>query len=70
MAVEIVILLTALVGFLATMLGGFVVVWREVNGVHRILNSRLTELLELTRKSAHAAGVKEAENRPRQDLRK
>lgn len=31
----------------------------KVNSTHKIVNSRMTELLELTRKSAKAEGVKQ-----------
>lgn len=35
----------------------------DVADIHIIINSRLEELLELTRKTAHAAGVKEEKER-------
>ena len=57
MNTELIILASTFVGFLATVVGSFIIVWREIKGVHRIINSRMDELLELTRKSSRAEGV-------------
>jgi hypothetical protein len=39
--------------------GGFSVVVAMINRIHKQINSRMTELLELTKISSHAEGVKE-----------
>lgn len=64
---ELLIFLTAVVG-LAT---AVILMWRDVRGarhdvriVHDDINGRMDELLELTRKAAHAAGVEEGKDRP------
>jgi uncharacterized membrane protein YhaH (DUF805 family) len=52
----------ALVGLASLLLK----VWLEVRRVHQLVNSRMTELLELTRSTAKAAGVLEGESQPSQ----
>ncbi len=67
---EFIVLLGALFAFFAAVLGSFLVLWREVRGVHTLVNSRMGELLELTRKAAHAAGIMEAEDERNEGRRK
>lgn len=62
-ATSVVILATALLTF-GTAASSLVISFQTkaaVQDVHIILNSRLTELLDVTKKAAHAAGVKEGE---------
>jgi hypothetical protein len=47
----------ALIGLMAAAIGGLVRVWIEIRSIHTLVNSRMTELLELTRQSSHALGV-------------
>lgn len=49
----------ALFAAVVPMLGLIITAIMKINQLHRHVNSRLTELLEVTRKAAHAAGVKE-----------
>jgi len=52
----------ALVGAVAGLIALVLKTWLEVRKVHTLVNSRMTELLELTRVAARAAGVKEGEH--------
>jgi hypothetical protein len=49
--------LLALMGIVTSVLGLLVKVWFEVRSVHHLVNSRMTELLALTKESASAAGA-------------
>jgi hypothetical protein len=64
MDVTTVAMLTAFFGFLTAVAGLILFVVKEVRGVHLLVNSRMDELLALTKKSAHAAGVKEEKDHP------
>jgi hypothetical protein len=64
MDVTTVAMLTAFFGFLTAIVGLILCVMKEVRGVHLLVNSRMDELLALTKKAAHAAGVKEEKDRP------
>lgn len=59
----IIILATAVATFGTAVMGLYVSFQNKtaIQEVHIIMNSRLTELLDLTQKAAHAAGVKEGE---------
>lgn len=66
LSIELFALLAAVFTFISAAIGAFMVIWnaiskvsREVADIHIIINSRLEELLELTRKTAHAAGMKQ-----------
>lgn len=68
---ELYIFLTAVVGLVTAIIVGTTLIFREVKGMHtevkgvrREVNGRMDELLELTRKSAYAAGVEEGQDRP------
>jgi tetrahydromethanopterin S-methyltransferase subunit C len=54
--------LAAIVGTVVTAIIGFIVA-RMVKTVHVLMNSRLTELLKITKSSARAEGVIEGEAR-------
>jgi hypothetical protein len=58
---EPITLLTAWTGLITALVGGLILIWKEIRGVHIAINSRMDELLELTRKTAHEAGVAEGE---------
>jgi len=53
--------LVAVLGALATLLIAVGRLWVEVRGIHQLVNSRMTELLELTRTSARAQGALDAD---------
>jgi hypothetical protein len=55
MSTGVVIQLMVLAGFLANVLAAWIN-FRATNDVHTLINSRMTELLELTRKAAKAEG--------------
>jgi len=53
--------LVTVFGALATMTVAIVRLWIELRAVHGLINSRMTELLELTRKAARAQGALDAD---------
>ena len=61
--------LVAVVGALATIAIALVRLYGEIRSVHHLVNSRMTELLDLTRKAARAQGVLDADQgRPAPDV--
>lgn len=64
---ELIILLGSFISFLGIVVSSSIVVYREVKNVHKVINSRMDELLELTRKSAHAAGVLDERERDQKE---
>lgn len=62
MSIEILVLMTGVVTFLTAMVGLVTVIYTRAT--HHLVNSRMTELLSLTRKSSHAEGVKEEKETP------
>ena len=57
--------LVAVVGALATIAIALVRLYGEIRSVHHLVNSRMTELLDLTRQAARAQGVLDAGQEPR-----
>lgn len=47
----------AIMGGLTALIGALVALLVQVRATHDLVNNRMTELLTLTRDSAHAAGV-------------
>lgn len=64
METELLIFLTSVAGLITAIIVGAVMIWREIKGIHVLINSRMDDLLEATRKTAHAAGVEEGKDRP------
>ena len=52
------IIIVAAIAALPTTLASLLALFK-ISSVHKEINSRMTELLELTRKASHAEGVKE-----------
>jgi hypothetical protein len=53
-------LITAIAALISALVSGVIVLLR-LSGLHTLVNSRLTQLLELTQKAAHAEGRLERE---------
>lgn len=55
--------ISALMPLLLAIAAGFFALYSKVDGVHKQINSRMDELLVLTRNSAHAQGVADEQER-------
>jgi hypothetical protein len=56
-AAETVAVVASIIGLTAPVIAALLVVFDRMNQIHKELNSRLTELVEATRKAEHAEGV-------------
>lgn len=63
---EVALIITAS-ATLVTSLGGFVVLLRKVEIIHKATNSMTDKLVAVTAKESHAAGVKEEKDREKDD---
>jgi hypothetical protein len=60
---ETIAIITAAFAMFAAIIGAAIAVLRAIKEVHLLINSRMTELLELTRLTARREGVIEGEKK-------